>query len=262
MCCVYVHAGECVLILDFDGVIVDTLDEDLLCVYHILRGTGYIEDMGDISPTELHASGLLDTEPIRLMADVRPYIRAAEDYFAFLKGYLDGIEMDPIHPGSIFTQEEINRFRSDWYRVRSRLKSMDLEGWKGLQRPYDGIGAVLRHARDKGWTLAIATGRSRASTTELLGHMGLSDYFTTMRFRDDNMDKRGMIQSIRNELSADTVIFVDDSIDNLVNVGTNARPVLALWGYTQPENEVASKAASLEDLVECKKPLDLLELLD
>lgn len=98
--------------------------------------------------------------------------RPTMDLFARLGGpparIFSGLVHDPKHvPAAIERLEAFNREHHH------------------LIRPFGGVGVVLEQLRTRGATLAIWTGRDRASTAWLLHEHGLGGFFSTVICGDD-----------------------------------------------------------------------------
>ena len=228
------------LILDFDGVIADTMDEDMLCVYSILRETPYLEDMGEVRPRDFRDSEAASQERLRMLWKVRPDIRLVEDYLAYLRAWHQGLEVDRVRPSKILSRDDIQWFRQEFYRVRQGFKEIDYPSWMGLHRIYDGIVGVVDRAGAEGIPFTIATARGRESTVEILRHAGLLSRVAAMRTREDAGDKGAMVSSILDEIGVSSGVFVDDSLKNLLDVGPGAGILMSGWGYVSDHERAAA----------------------
>lgn len=82
--------------------------------------------------------------------------------------------------------------------------------------PFAGVNVVLEKLRNRGVSLAIWTGRDRATTDWLLEHHGLTRYFETIVCGDDlpthKPDPQGLREILRRlDVQAQNALFVGDA---------------------------------------------------
>ena len=240
-------------ILDFDGIIANTVYEDLLCLYHVFREYGIIEDLGDISPGDFLSSGILDLPLMGFLIEKRPYVLAVEHYLGFARAYLAG-DLKCVQAEKYLNPDDIKRIRKDFYDARQRMKTLDYNSWIRLIRPYDGMLKVI----SKLGNIAIATGRGRESTEELLEIFGISRYVVSMRTREFGGTKGDMIESILKETGERDGFFVDDSLRNLLSaVESGVDLYLGSWGYTTREELKLAEEKGIQIL---KSPGEILHI--
>jgi phosphoglycolate phosphatase len=94
---------------------------------------------------------------------------------------------------------------------------------------FDGVPELLRQLRERGHTLAVATGKSRAGLDRALGHTGIGDLFAATRCADESVSKPApdMVLELMDELSfgpSRTLVIGDTTHDLLMarNAGCDA----------------------------------------
>lgn len=84
---------------------------------------------------------------------------------------------------------------------------------------FDGVADLLHELQDKGYKLAISTGKSRAGLDASIDEHDVSDYFVTTRCAGENRSKPHpeMLHEILQELnfSADQALMIGDSEHDL-----------------------------------------------
>ncbi|MEY2880650.1 MAG: hypothetical protein RLZZ15_3030 [Verrucomicrobiota bacterium] len=151
---------------------------------------------------------LVDSLPLVLRSiahAIEPFgpVRPTAEIFARLGGppesFMPGLVGEPRHvPAALERMEAFHRANH------------------GLIRPFDGAIALLGELRARGTTLAIWTGRDRASGVEVLAAHGLTDYFATVVYGDDlpthKPEPEGLREILRRlDVDARHTIFVGDA---------------------------------------------------
>lgn len=261
------------LALDCDGVIFDTLKEDMLCIHNALCNMKTFKDrfnLGSVlEPKEFYDSYLQIADNLRGAVIYRPYVRLAEYYIAVLHLYdlgvlpedpriLDDIEINTKIREYMQDAENrmvINKFRHLFYKARIQAKSQDYNGWKRLSILHNGIKKVVDLAYKNGINICIVTGRSVESTMELLTIHNLK--ISEIYGREHHVNKRKILTQL-NKYNGNRTIFVDDSLENVINGLGVSEPYLATWGYITPK---APEIARNEGIGVLNRPEDIVKAL-
>ena len=240
------------VVLDFDGVICDSLQECLAsswyAYYHLLLG---------LEPS---------STPLTLrsrFASLRPFVRAGEDFLLLQE--IIHLEV-PIGSQGDFdayarrsSGPRLKRLGELFYEARSRFLRCDRESWLALNRIYPG----LRHALSA-WVLSpafyILSTKKPEFILEILASKGIESSAERVLYcaRKGKLD---IVSELLDRLGAGGAVFVDDQIDHLLSGqgGDNRIEArLASWGYIQPEwleEKAAVKTLSLEEALGYLEPL-------
>jgi len=93
---------------------------------------------------------------------------------------------------------------------------------------FDGAEALVKWLSDSGWTLAVATGKSRKGLDRALAHSGLGAHFEATRCADECFSKPhpAMLEALMDELmiDAERTLMIGDTTHDLqmaVNAGVS-----------------------------------------
>lgn len=112
---------------------------------------------------------------------------------------------------------------------------------------YDGIAELLRDLHAKGWSLAVATGKSDRGLAACLKGHGLTDLFVSLQTADRHPSKPhpAMLEAALFEAGAqpaDAVMIGDTSFDMQMASAARVRAVGVSWGYHSPDDLTATGA--------------------
>jgi len=112
---------------------------------------------------------------------------------------------------------------------------------------YEGIAELLRDLHAKGWSLAVATGKSDRGLTACLAAHGLSDLFISLQTADRHPSKPhpAMLEAALFEADmqpAEAVMIGDTSFDMQMARAARVRAIGVAWGYHPPEELTATGA--------------------
>lgn len=218
--------GRGVVLLDFDGVICDSVDE---CMAASARG--YYDLQGKTMPAALAAGRRGD------FARLRPFIRTGEDYLLIHELIDRGVV---VRDQAGFDEmarragaEKLARFRELFYRGRVELLQADRDAWMSMNRIYPAARKALE--RSAGRPLFILSTKRPEFIQDILAHAGLRVPQDRILFSGHDR-KLPIAERVRGEGGFARAVFVDDQIDHLVD---NPFPLvsvyLASWGYVASE---------------------------
>lgn len=235
-----------VVALDFDGVIAESAHEAFVVAARaFLRLRPDARLRADLESVTVGRPRIDSVEAAATFAEfVRliPLGNRAEDYGVALT-ILDsdlGVRGQAAYDELMAAQDHawLQRYHTEFYRVRDELMRDDPRGWRALQRPYTGVPELL-HRRADTARLAIATAKDRASTRALLVEWGLDAVFPD-RFlldKEAGRSKRAHLEALqrRCDVPFADITFVEDKVSHLESVAAlGVRCVLAGWGYNGP----------------------------
>lgn len=229
-----------VLVMDFDGVIVDSADEGLF--------TGFSAYKSFNPKTKLFGGNLnLDNFKVRMnkyrtqckkYKDYRTFLRTALDYYYILH-FID--KKIAIKNSSDFAESskkvpvDKNKFVRKFYSTRSRLMRDDFQKWVKLEPIYLHMTKVFSELRND---VYVSTSNRKNAVLKTFRHFGMRIDSKHIFDNAFGLEKRKHIEKIRKIENADysDMTFVDDQLGHLLNVkslGVNC--VLAGWGYVNEE---------------------------
>ena len=220
------------LILDFDGVICDSIDECLLSswiAYHSLF---------------LHAQPLSVPSSLRSdFAALRPFVRGGEDYLlihhalASRLAITDQPSFDALAKDA--GEERLGLFRELFYQARRSIMDTQKDFWLSLNKIYPHMRELFgsaAHDSDFPW------GRLRILSTkrpEFIAEIIESSGFPMPRDRiifSGNRAKLSLVERLIEDDGLESAVFIDDQIDHLIgNTNPRIEVYLASWGYVKQE---------------------------
>ncbi len=219
--------GRSYLVLDFDGVICDSIDECCLSswiAYHEL----FLHAPPGEPPAALRPG----------FADLRPFIRTGED-FVLIQELLahgetvtdqDGFDAALARAG----EEKRRRFRQLFHEARSRLLAKDRAAWLALNRVYPHVKEALVRLRSFPRLSVLSTKRPEF-IVEVLRAQGVELPGERILFSDAE-PKLVSTERLRRESGCDRAFLVEDQIDHIRgNDNPRVEVRLATWGYVRKE---------------------------
>lgn len=127
---------------------------------------------------------------------------------------------------------------------------------------YAGARELLGELFNTGWTLGIATGKSRRGLDAMMEQFGWHDLFATHWCADDGPGKphpHMVLENIRvvGAKPANTIVIGDSEHDMAMGVSAGAASIGVSWGFGTPNEMMAAGAASVVDTM-----ADLANILD
>lgn len=231
------------LIFDFDGVLLDSVDEMAVTAYNTVTET-LVTALDDLPG---NAAGLFRTN--------RFHIQTAGDALTLMQWCLDHADQAEDHRMSLETYQARQRDADEpifertarFFATRKRFVDHDVERWRALNRIYQPLWDILV---DRGAErVIILTNKNREATVNLCRHFGLQVLPENLYSGDHSVTKIENLLQIQARFPQPQHIFLDDSIHNLreLDVHFNAeRPMLKLllasWGYIGPDDAATAKA--------------------
>jgi phosphoglycolate phosphatase-like HAD superfamily hydrolase len=226
------------LILDFDGVICDSLPECFVSSWY-----GYYELGTGRTPDATPRDAF-----VRFCA-MRPYIRSGEDYLliqaliASGEGVAEQSEFDR-HLAQAGGQT-MRRYKDLLYQARDRLLAEDPEYWYRLNRIYAHMRDGLRALGASAEVYILSTKRA-SFISRILEAAGIPFAPPNVLY-SGSRPKVEMIHELMESTGAREAIFVDDQVDHFS--GSRSWPRerghvdcrLATWGYVRAEWIVESE---------------------
>ena len=226
------------LIFDFDGVLINSLDEVTLTAYNAVTGK-QVTSLADL-PTAL----------VGLFQHSRFHVQAIGDAMLLMKWCLNNYRnkskriLNPHEYEALISDATASiTDRTRWiYETRSQFIASDPECWLALHRPYQPLWDELIQ-RQK-YVFVILTNKNRDATLRLCQHFGLGIDAVDVYSGDHGTGKVVNMQQIQKRFSDQRYGFIDDSVKNLRELENSIndenkmiRLLFASWGYTGPRDE-------------------------
>lgn len=133
----------------------------------------------------------------------------------------------------------------------------------GFHEPlYAGAEDTLKRLKREGWTVAMATGKSRRGVERWMAREGWADIFTSTHCADDGPGKPdpAMVlaaMKVAGAAPAQTVMIGDTSHDMLMALNAQVRPQGVAWGFHTLDEVLAAGALHVAtDFPELDEALD------
>jgi len=247
------------LIFDFDGVLINSLDEVTLTAYNTVTGK--------------RATSLTDlpTALVRLFQNNRFNVQPIGDAILLMNWGLNNYRSKS---RSILNPHKYEAIISDAtvpitdrtlriYETRSQFIANDPECWLALHRPYQPLWDQL--IKRPQYAFIILTNKNRDATLRLCQHFGLGIQTVDVYSGDHGTSKVENMRQIQKRFADQQFDFIDDSVKNLRELEISLilenkmnRLLLAAWGYTGPRDEKIAQESGYPVL----NQKDLIAMLD
>ena len=218
--------NDTIYILDFDGVICDSIEECMLTTYNSFNDTNII----NISEVPCHFR--------KYFYEYRYHVRTAKEYFLLCKAYTDNIDL------SISTFDEIrklyeyemNNFESIFFQKRCELKKNILL-WLSYHKIYEHANQFISSITN---SIFILTTKDYDSVNILANHFGFIKKVEDILSREISSDKEILFEYLfskyKSILNSKSIVFVDDNELNLASVSKFPLELyFASWGYAKTQ---------------------------
>ena len=151
----------------------------------------------------------------------------------------------------------------DRFVDRYKASFLRMHATPGFAEPlYDGAEDLLRRLRRDGWTVAMATGKSRRGVERWMARDGWAEIFASTHCADDGPGKPdpAMLLAAMRAAGARpeaTVMIGDTDHDMRMAVNAAVRPQGVAWGFQNAEEMLAAGAVHVAgDFAELEAELD------
>ena len=237
------------LIFDFDGVLMDSVQEVAVTAYNMLHSG---------LATRLN---LLPRKALDLFLRNRFHIQPIGDAPVLMQWCL---ETGKSAPQKLLSEEEYidiighaaepvaDRTRR-FYETRSRFKTQDPEAWTALNRPMQPLWNHL--VKRQSGEPVILTNKNSEATLDLCRHFGLTIGNGNIYSGDNGATKIENMQRIMQRFESGSYAFIDDSVKNLREIDGHFNRdnkmialILAEWGYTGPDDARLAASSGYQSL--------------
>jgi FMN phosphatase YigB (HAD superfamily) len=232
------------LIFDFDGVLINSLDEVTITAYNASSGN---------LVTSLTA---LPADLVKLFQRNRFHVQSIGDSIVLMNWCLHHYKTaaakilkhnkfnDILSKSSVALLERTNLI----YKTRNHFIANDLRAWLTLHKPYQPLWSEL--IRRKKLAFVILTNKNRDATIRLCRYFGLNIKAKDVYSGDQGATKTENMQRIQDRFGPKSFWFIDDSVKNLQELddtlNREKKPLsllFASWGYTGPDDKKIAQEA-------------------
>jgi len=236
-----------ILALDFDGVVIDSIEECLVVSYNALAiHRGRPDRIADLSE--------LDLKIVKEARRIRNFIRHGQDY-VFIQLALEQkvtIENQPDFDRFLDDNQSLNpNFRKLFYEERARFLEDKPEQWLTLNPFYAGMQEFLEMYQPKE-QLYIITTKLTENVRAIVDAANIDIIPENIYSADSQLTKTQIIQNLlqQKQIRPDRFHFIDDQVDTLIKAcGTGVNLYLAEWGYNNIEQIQRARENDLELLL-------------
>ena len=225
------------ILFDFDGVLVDSLNEVALTAYNAATGS-LLTSLSD-----------LPGAPAALFKRNRFHVQQIGDAITLMNWCIERSQFDSTRP---LSKEEyrtvasgdtdsLNARTNLIYETRKRFIERDENRWLSLHQPYQPLWSELIKRDDR--VFVILTNKNHDATLRLCRHFGLDIDANDIYSGDRGTTKVENMQQIQTRFGIEYVSFIDDSVKNLKELDLEFNQekkmlslLLADWGYTGPDD--------------------------
>ncbi|MBU0712043.1 HAD hydrolase-like protein [bacterium] len=232
-----------ILALDFDGVVVDSIEECLVVGYNALA-------IQQGKPDRISQLDELDSDIIHEARRIRNFIRHGQDYVYIHYALQQKISIENQQDFDRFMteHESLNsEFRKHFYTERARFFNDEPETWLALNPFYPGIQEFLEKYQPKD-QLYIITTKLKENVEVIINAAKIDIASKNILSADQKMSKPLIIEQLLcdNQLNPSAFHFIDDQVDTLIQAKTTGVNLyLAGWGYNNKDQKIKSRNEQL-----------------
>ena len=215
------------LVLDFDGVICDSLDECFASSWKAFHQLFLNRRPGE-TPSEARAA----------FARLRPFVRSGEDFVLIQQMVERGLHVESQAGFDDWARragpDTLTRFKELFYAARTSLLETDRNAWIRMNRIYPHVAAGIA-ALPRGAPLHILSTKRPRFIAEILDAQGIVVPQERIHYSSGE-PKLAAVERLRAQGGFEEAVFIEDQIDAISgNTNPRIRAFLATWGYVQDE---------------------------
>jgi len=224
-----------ILIFDFDGVIVNSINECLITSYNAFQqfeNTG-LSLVYNLSNIPRHHQQYFNT--------YRKFVRPAGEYYLLHLAYTENLaKIDGNSFKYLLTlhKNKITRYQTEFFKERNRLRLKNNNEWLHLHSVYRHLADCWNALADN-YNIFIVSNKDRLSIILLMNYFNLTIKEDQIFGAESGNNKSTIIDSIIDnaKFNPANVCFIDDNLDNLIGTkDLKIKLFLATWGYGNLKN--------------------------
>ena len=226
--------------MDFDGVVVDGVDECMLITWNVLHD----RPLSDFNQDVLQNIPRLMAKRFRKL---RNFVRHDGHFIASFTEFgneaIDNDRFTAIYE-SIPTEDK-KIFRDKFIHYRKLARSIYPGFWAELHRPLLDVSNLFETAND----IYIVSGKDEESILFILSKYGLNIPANKIYGRMTDKNKTlTLLKSIAFDKNED-ILFIDDNIQNVIDaLDHGIQSFWANWGYNIPEHKLMALKKGINEL--------------
>ena len=250
---------KAMLIFDFDGVLINSLDEVVLTTHNAVTGS-LCTSLAEVT-----------VDLLQMFKNNRFHVQPIGDAIALMNWCLINWQKDS---HKILTPEEYQTIAQNSdialtdrtrliYDTRQRFIDRNTNRWLALHQPYQPLWNEL--IRPKNYPFIILTNKNYDATLRLCRHFGLNIDAKDIYSGDNGVTKIENMLRIQERFGKKSYSFIDDSVKNLKELDLYFNKekkvltfLLATWGYTGAQDSAMAQEYGYEALQQA----DVVLLLD
>ncbi|MFP4347828.1 MAG: HAD family hydrolase [Thermodesulfobacteriota bacterium] len=225
------------LIFDFDGVLINSIDEVTVTAYNAVSGE---------SATTLEE---LPGDLVALFQRNRFHARAAPDVFSLMDWCRRHFEqqsdhlLSPSEFQAILSEDDRppEARREQFFKTRRRFVEKNRDAWFSLNAPYQPLWDALMERG--GRRVVLLTSKNRAAAGDLCRRFDLQVADENIYSGDGGANKIDNMNRIHERFQRPAYTFVDDNLANLKQLDDHFNQnkdflhlLMAAWGYVGPDD--------------------------
>ena len=225
------------ILFDFDGVLVDSLNEVALTAYNAATENLFtsLSEIPEAAVTLFKRNRF----HVQQIGDAITLMNWCIERHQFkMTGTLSKEEYQTVASGATAS---LNARTNLIYETRKRFIDRDEHRWLSLHQPYQPLWSELIKPDDR--VFVILTNKNHDATLRLCRHFGLEIDSNDIYSGDHGTTKVENMQQIQTRFGIEFFSFIDDSVKNLKELDLEFNQekkmlslLLADWGYTGPDD--------------------------
>ena len=242
-----------IVVFDFDGVACDSTDECMVTSWNAWEEwegrDNFRTDLTEFN--ENHKSNF---------CKVRPRVRGAGEYYIMYRALSEGINIESQEVYEKLEEqwkENIEPFKNIFFKVRAKLKTVDINAWIDLHPVFDDVLEVMKILNDQN-RLFIATLKDANSVKLILEKKGIKLKENRLLDQSQIKSKLQALEIFRQQTgcSKKDIVFIDDNVTHLLEPKREKYQVfLSIWGPVLEEYLSIAKTHNIQQLDSCIKLL-------
>ncbi len=235
--------------LDFDGVVVDGIDECMLITWNVLHN----RPLNDFNQEVLKS---IPRPMASRFHKLRNFVRHDGHFIVSFtdagKEMIDNDKFIAIYESIPSKEKEI--FREGFIQYRKQARNTYPAFWAELHRPLLDISKLFRTIHD----IYIVSGKDEESISFILSKNGLNISTDKIFGRMTNKNKTLISLKEKAIVENKEMLFIDDNIQNVIDaLDHGVQSFWAGWGYKTPEHQKIARQKGINEL----NTEDLLDLI-
>jgi phosphoglycolate phosphatase-like HAD superfamily hydrolase len=224
------------VVFDFDGVVCDSTNECMVTSWNAWERwnnrDSFRASLKDFSNQEINT-----------FKPLRPYVRGAGEYYILMRSI--NSQDNFIKNQKDFDilrnkwENNINVFKSIFFKERKKLKSLSIDNWINLHEVYNDVIKVMENLNSSN-KLLIATLKDEASVNLILQKNGINILPKNILDQSQIKSKMDALNFfVKNKnISKKDLCFIDDNVTHLIEPKKSGYDVfLSCWGNTVEEHK-------------------------